>query len=127
VTDPGFEASGLSAFRQRLITGHAEHLLFETMLTRWRDQGLLHATGRQRTDSTHVLAAVQTLNRLECVGETLRHALNVLASAAPAWRRSWVPAGWFDRDSQRVAEYRLPPEKPARDALAEHMGPDGRQ
>jgi transposase len=114
VTDPGLDASGLSEFRQRLITGHAEPLLCETMLTRLRDQGLRNATGRQRTDSTHVLAAVQTLNRLECVGETLRHALNGLASAAPAWLRSWVPALGFERYRQRVAAYRLPPEKPAR-------------
>jgi transposase len=127
LTDPGLDASVLSEFRQRLITGHAAHLLVETMLTLLRDQGRLKATGRQRTDSTHVLAAVQTLNRLECVGETLRHALNVRASAAPAWLRSWVPAVWCDRYSQRCAEYRLPPEKPARDALAEHMGTDGRQ
>jgi len=34
LTDPGFDASVLSEFRQRLITGHAELLLFETMLTR---------------------------------------------------------------------------------------------
>jgi transposase len=81
--DPGFDASVLSEFRQRLITGHAELLLVETMLTLGRAQGLLKAKGRQRTDSTHVLAAIQTLNRLECVGETLRHALNVLATAAP--------------------------------------------
>jgi hypothetical protein len=27
--------------------------------------------GRQRTDSTHVLAAIRDLNRLECAGETL--------------------------------------------------------
>jgi transposase len=127
LTDPGFDASVFSEFRQRLITGHAERLLFETMLTLLRDQGLLNATGRQRTDSTHVLAAVQTLNRLECVGETLRHALNVLATAAPDWLRSWVPAVWFDRYRQRFAEYRLPPEKSARYALAEQIGTDGRQ
>jgi transposase len=127
LTDPGFDASVLSEFRQRLITGQAELLPFETMLTRVRDQGLLKAKGRQRTDSTHVLAAIQTLNRLECMGETLRHALNVLATAAPAWLRSWVPAVWFDRYSQRFAEYRLPPEKPARYALAEQIGIDGRQ
>ena len=127
LTDPGFDASVLSEFRQRLITGHAERLLFETMLTRFRDQGLLKATGRQRTDSTHVLAAIQTLNRLECVGETLRHALNVLATAAPAWLPSWVPARWFDRSSQRFAGSRLPPARPARYALAEQIGTDGRQ
>ena len=114
LTDPGFEASVLSEFRQRLITGHAELLLFETMLTLLREQRLLKAKGRQRTDSTHVLAAIQTLNRLECVGETLRHALNVLATAAPDWLQSWVPAVWFDRYSRRFADYRLPPERPAR-------------
>ena len=84
LTDPGFDASVLSECRQRLSTGHAELLLFETMLTLFREQGLRKATGRQRTDSPHVLAAIQTLNRLECVGETLRHALNVLATIAPA-------------------------------------------
>src|SRR5215475_15696812 len=79
------------------------------MLTLFRAQGLLKAKGRQRTDSPHVLAALQTLNRLECVGETLRHALNVLATAAPDWLPSWVPVTWCARYSQRFADYRLPP------------------
>ena len=127
LTDSGFDASVLSEFRQRLITGHAELLLFETMLTRFREQGLLKAKGRQRTDSTHVLAAIQTLNRLECIGETLRHALNVLAAVAPDWLQSWVPAVWFDRYRQRFADYHLPPAKPARDTLATQIGLDGRQ
>jgi transposase len=125
-TDPGFDASVLSEFRQRLSTGHAELLLFETMLTLLREQGLLKAKGRQRTDSTHGLAAIQTRNRLECVGETLRHALNVLATAAPDWLQSWGPTVWFDRYRQRSAEYRLPPDRPARYALAEPIGTDGR-
>jgi transposase len=127
LTDPGFDASVLSEFRQRLITGNAELLLFETLLARFREQGLLKAKGRQRTDSTHVLAAIQTLNRLECIGETLRHALNVLATVAPDWLQSWVPRVWFDRYRQRFADYRLPPEKPARYTLAEQIGTDGRQ
>src|SRR6266545_3526261 len=127
LTDPGFDSSVLCEFRQRLISGQAELLLFETMLTLFRAQGLIKAKGRQRTDSTHVLAAIQTLNRLECVGETLRHALNTLASVAPEWLQSWVPATWFDRDRRPFAEYRLPAEKPARYALAEQIGADGRQ
>jgi DDE family transposase len=100
-------------------------LLFETMLTLFRAQGLLKAKGRQRTDSTHVLAAVQTLNRLECIGETLRQALNTLATVAPDWLHSWVPAPWFDRYSRRFAEYRLPTGTSARSALAEQIGADG--
>lgn len=127
LTDPGFDSSVLCEFRQRLIAGNAEVLLFETMLTLFREQGLLKAKGRQRTDSTHVLAAVQTLNRLECVGETLRHALNTLATAAPDWLRSWVPAPWFERYSRRFAEYRLPLGIAARTALAEQIGADGLQ
>ncbi len=125
LTDPGFDASVLCEFRKRLIAGNAELLLFETMLTLFRQQGLIKAKGRQRTDSTHVLAAIPVLNRLECVGETLRHALNTLATAAPDWLQSWVPAVWFDRYSRRFEEYRLPAEKPVRYALAEQIGADG--
>jgi transposase len=104
LTDPGFAASVLSEFRQRLITGHAELLLFETMLTRCREQGLRNAKGRQRTDSTHGLAAIQARNRLEGIGETRRQALNGLATVAPDWLQSWVPAVWFDRYRQRFAD-----------------------
>jgi transposase len=128
LTEPGFDASVLSACRRRLlITGHAELLLCETMLTLLRAQGLLQAKGRPRTDSTPVLAALQPLNRLECVGATLRQALNVRATAAPTWRQSWGPALWFDRYRQRFADSRLPPERPAPSALAEQIGTDGRQ
>jgi transposase len=91
LTDPGFDASVLSEFRGRLIAGAAESLLFETLLTWCRNRQLVKARGRQRTDSTHVLAAVRALNRIKVVGETLRHALNTLAVVAPEWLRE-VPA-----------------------------------
>ncbi len=127
LTDPGFDASVLSEFRTRLIAGEAETLLFDTMLALFREQRLLKVRGRQRTDSTHVLAAIQVLNRLECVGEALRHALNQVARAAPAWLRAWVPPIWFDYYGRRFEEYRLPPGKTERYALAEQIGTDGRQ
>ncbi|HXH13354.1 MAG TPA: IS1182 family transposase [Alphaproteobacteria bacterium] len=127
LTDPGFDSSVLSEFRSRLIAGQAELLLFEQMLTLFRERKLLKARGRQRTDSTHVLAAIQVLNRLECVGEALRQALNRVAALAPDWLQRWVPAEWFDRYSHRFEEYRLPPGKAERYALAEHIGADGRQ
>ena len=126
LTDPGFDASVLSEFRSRLIAGTAEMALFETLLARLREHGLVKPRGRQRTDSTHVLAAVHVLNRLECVGETLRHALNTLATVAPDWLRSWVPTDWFDRYARRIEDYRLPDSKADRYALAERIGADGR-
>src|SRR5512137_280758 len=91
LTDPGFDASVLSEFRGRLLAGQAELLLFETLLNRLREAGLVKPRGQQRTDSTHVLAAIHTLNRLECVGETLRHALNTLAVIEPTWWRAHTP------------------------------------
>ena len=125
--DPGFDASVLCEFRSRLIAGQAELLLFETLLSLLREQHFLKARGKQRTDSTHVLAAIVMLNRLECVGETLRHALNVLATAAPDWLEEWVPSPWFERYGRRFEEYRLPTKKEDRYALAEQIGADGRQ
>ena len=97
LTDPGFDASVLSEFRSRLLAGQAEQLLFETSLARFQAAGLIKRRGRQRTDSSPVLAAIHSLNRLECVGETLRHALNVLAVVAPDWLKAQVPVAWFER------------------------------
>ena len=127
LTDAGFDASVLCEFRARLIAGHVENLLFETLLDHLRQHGLLKPRGRQRTDSTHVLAAIRTLNRLECVGETVRHALNTLAVVAPDWLQAWVPSEWFERYARRFEEYRLPPGRPERYALAESLGADGFQ
>ena len=72
----------LSEFRTRLVALSAEERFLEAVLDLCKAQGWLKARGRQRTDSTHVLAKVRALNRAECVIETLRHALNVLAVVA---------------------------------------------
>ncbi len=121
--DAGFDASVLSEFRSRLIAGQAEMLLFETLLSLLREQGLLKARGKQRTDSTHVLAAIVMLNRLECAGETLRHALNVLATVAPDWLQQRVPVAWFERYARRFEQYRLPTKKEERYAWPSKLGP----
>jgi transposase len=126
LTDPGFDASVLSEFRTRLVQGGAEMHLLDAMLARFKAVGLLKARGRQRTDSTHVLAAVRALNRLECVGETVRQALNALAIAAPDWLRPRLHPDWIDRYGTRFDDYRLPKAEAARQALAEQIGADGR-
>jgi transposase len=125
LTDPGFDASVLSEFRTRLITGAAESLLFDTVLTGCRARQLVKATGRQRTDSTHILAAVRALNRIEVVGETMRHALNALAVVAPAWLRAVSDPEWQGRYARRAEDDRLPTTQAARAALALTIGHDG--
>jgi transposase len=84
-TDPGCDASVLSACRGRLLAGSAASLRFDRWLTWGRDRQLVQARGRPRTDATPMLAAVRALNRLEVVGDTLRQALHTLAVVAPAW------------------------------------------
>ena len=74
LTDAGFDFSVLCEFRGRLLQHAAAERLLARLLEAARKGGLLKARGRQRTDSTHVLAAVRHLNRLELVGETLRAA-----------------------------------------------------
>ena len=125
LTDPGFHHTVLSEFRTRLVAGQAEHLLLDTLLTLARTQGLLKTRGRQRTDSTHVLAAIRVLNRLERVGETLRAALNSLAVVAPAWVQALAPPEWYERYAHRVENYQMPKTDAARKALAAVIGTDG--
>ncbi len=95
------------------------------MLERCQIHGLLKSRGQQRTDSTHVLAAIRVLNRLELVGETLRAALNELANVAPEWLQSLAPLAWYERYSKRIEDTRLPREQSKRDAYAQTVGEDG--
>src|SRR5215475_8888678 len=50
--DEGFDFSVLSGFRDRVIGGGAERVIFDGLLARVRELGLVGAGGRQRTDST---------------------------------------------------------------------------
>jgi hypothetical protein len=125
LADPGFDFGVLCEFRTRLMKGGAEQQLLELLLKQFKERGWLKERGKQRTDSTHVEAAIRTLNRLEGNGETLRAALNAIATVAPEWLRSWVPPEWFERYSRAVDEYRLPKGIPARTKYAETIGTDG--
>jgi transposase len=125
LSDPGFDHTVLSEFRTRLVDGQLELLLLDSLLERAQMLGLLKQRGRQRTDSTHVLASVRTMNRLERVGETLRAALNALAVADPAWLRTVADPEWFKRYGSRIENFNLPKTEPARNQLAAVIGMDG--
>ena len=125
--DPGFHYSVLSKFRTRLTEAQAESLLLGTLLERLQSEGWLKSGGCARTDSTHVLAAIRTLNRLENVGETLRAVLNDLAVAAPDWVRRFACVEWVTRYGKRVEQSRLPDNNQKRYAYAEQIGADGLQ
>ena len=124
----GVKRPGLRFFRAERISGS---------ITRWgcgrpltghiaggRALGWLPTRGQQRTDSTHVLAAIRVLNRLELVAETLRAALNA-ATVAPTWLQGVTPLAWYERYGKRIEQTRLPQEQAQRDAYAQTVGEDG--
>jgi len=125
LTDPGFDFSLLSEFRLRLVEEGVETLLLDRLLEVCKQRGWLKAGGKQRTDSTHVLARVRSLSNLECVGETLRATLDDLARLAPDWLVRQISPDWFERYSHRVENYRLPKADNQRTALAQQIGADG--
>lgn len=125
LADAGFDHSVLCEFRARLLGGDAAERLLTRMLEAAQEGGLLKARGRQRTDSTHVLAAIRTLNRLELMAETLRAALNAVAAAAPGWLRAVAPVDWHERYDRRVEEARLPESPAKREAYGVQVGLDG--
>jgi transposase len=126
LADEGFDPSVLAEFRARLVehamVGQALDLLLAALVAR----GLLKPGGKQRTDSTHVLAAVRELNRLELAGESVRAALEALAVAAPDWLADTLDVtDWTVRYGVRVDSWRLPASQTKRDALAAAYGADG--
>jgi transposase len=123
--DPGFDFTVLTGFRTRLVQHGLEDKVLDLMLARLAGLGLVRAGGRARTDSTHVLAAVRNLNRIEFVCETLRAALEVLAAAAPGWLAGYIPAEWARRYGARADSYRMPKGEADRAELAVRIGRDG--
>ncbi|WP_327425546.1 transposase (plasmid) [Streptomyces sp. NBC_01527] len=123
--DPGFNHSVLCEFRARLAQDDAADRLLQGMLHRLAEAGLLKSGGRQRTDATHVLAAVRTLSRLELVGESLRAALEQLAQADPDWLLPLVEPEWDKRYGRKIEIGKAPGGKAAVTALAAAFGRDG--
>lgn len=95
--DPGFDFSVLSEFRDRMAQGDRADGLLAVMVEHLVAAGLVKLHGRMRTDSTHVLAAVRKLNRVELVAETLRA---LWKSSLRPTRNGWRP--WSQQGGQNA-------------------------
>jgi transposase len=127
LADPGFDFTVLSGFRARLLEHGLEERVLDLLLQRCIACGLVKSGGRQRTDSTRVVAAVRSMNRLEFVGETLRAALEALAVAAPDWLTPRLTDQWRQRYGARMDGWRLPAREDEQQALRLQIGQDGYQ
>ena len=123
--DPGFDFTLLSDFRARLVQGEAEQVLLDAMLALFKERGWLKQRQQQRTDSPHILAKIRAINRLICVGEAMRFALNRLAVVAGEWLLAHAEDEWLYRYGHRIEESRLPKSRAERQELAETIGRDG--
>jgi transposase len=126
LADTGFDFSVLSQFRSRIVAHGLEEMVLDLLVEALVEAGLLAAGGKQRTDSTHVLAAVRDLNRLETAGESVRACVEALAAAAPGWLAGVVDVDdWSGRYGARIDSWRLPTSQTRRGELAGVYGRDG--
>jgi len=125
LTDEGFDFSVLSEFRDRLLEHEVAERVLDSILERFAQAGLLSNGGKVRTDSTHVLASVRALNRLELAGRALQAALDAIAEVEGQWLQEWVAPEWYERYGHLLTEFRLPQKIAERDALTVRIGWDG--
>jgi len=126
LADAGFDHTVLSEFRSRVVAHHLEEKVLDLLLARLTELGLVGAGGKQRTDSTAVIAAVRDVNRLELAGESVRAVVEALSAAAPDWLAQVIDVpGWSRRYGRRIDSWKMPASKIKQDALALGYGRDG--
>jgi transposase len=125
LTDPGFDFSVLSEFRDRLVDADAGRRALDGIPIAAREKGLLKTAGRARTDATHVLSSARELSWLEMVAETLRSALNALAKAASDWLSDVAEPDWSKHYATRAEDSRFPRARARRDGAGLRIGRDG--
>jgi len=124
--DPGFDHTVLAEFRGRVAGAGLEQVVLDALLAKLAAGGLVTAGGKQRTDSTHVVAAVAALNRLELAGEAVRAAAEALAAAHPAWlEQRLCVADWNRRYGAPMTSWRPPESEARRQELAIGSARDG--
>jgi transposase len=124
--DPGFDHSVLPEFRAKVADAGLEQAPLDALLERLAADGLVKAGGKQRTDSTHVIAAVAGLNQLEPARESVRAAVEALTAAYPGWVAGALHvSGWARRYGTPLPCWSLPSSKKKQDEFAVACAKDG--
>jgi transposase len=120
--DPGFHYSDLCNFQKRLAKHGKESLLFDQLLKQIELLGFLKKRKYQRTDSTHVLAVVGELSRLENLSESLRVSLKAIHKSDSAFYEMKIPVLYREHWSIPQSDYQMT-DSQRREAL-ERAGQD---
>lgn len=109
--DTGFHYSDLCNFRKRLAENGKESLIFEHLLEKIKSLGFLKKRKHQRTDSTHVLAKIRRLSRLENLSEGLRVALRAIYKADRTFYETRIPVLYTEHWSKPLSDYQMTDEE----------------
>jgi hypothetical protein len=109
IGERGFHHTTLFYFRQRLALHAKSDLVMRMMTQALGKEGLIAKESKQRLDSTHILAAVARLSRLECVRETLRLALRELEPSLETRPSFW--AEYWERYVESKLDYKSSEEQ----------------
>jgi len=123
--DLGWSSTVLTDARERFCDGDPQQVFLDSFLNKANEKGLLNFS-KQRVDSTHIIACVRSLNRVELVLETTRNAIEALTEVDVEWlssirRDHWLKQYYLDRPFN----YRLPKKEADRIKIAEVAGNDG--
>ena len=122
IDDHGFHYSDLCNFRKRLLHHGKESLIFEQLLKEIKSLGFLRKHSNQRTDSTHVLAVVRHLSRLENLSEGLRVSLKAIEKADVTFYAAKIPAVYREHWSKPLNDYTMTDDE--RKEALERVGQD---
>jgi transposase len=120
--DSGFHYSDLCNFRKRLVEHGKESLIFQQLLEKIKSLGFLRKHKHQRTDSTHVLAKVRDLSRLENLTEGLRVALKAIEKAHVAFYQTKIPILYREHWSKPLNDYQMTDAE--REQILKRLGQD---
>jgi transposase len=120
---PGIDHTELREFRQRLRLDPGERV-FQRMLTRLAELGLLGRKDKRRAHVDDVLKALDILSRVEELAEAMSLALEALAARQPDWLRAVGPPHWYGRYGPKLATLYRSSCKEEHEALARAIGAD---
>ncbi len=122
---PGFDPKLLWEFRERLVPLEARQPILGCVLANFRELGLLENIDPQPPDGVFILDAVGAHNRLKQIMETMRVAMETLATWWPEWLQKIALPHWYERYSLASPSFRFLRDKEERDAQALAIGADG--
>lgn len=103
----GFHYSDLCNFRKRLEENNAIMGVFDKLIAYLVDMKWIEKRGKQRTDSTHILANVKRLSVFELRRESLRLALKELFQTNPEWVKTHLSEAFAEAYAFSLNTYHM--------------------